>query len=90
MAPYLLHKPVDLVFHISFTVSRIQDYLLAYVRLVSFGILFAATDTVAHPAASFFEDHTATPDSLNSVHYQSLDNSKLTCFLWVSLDNSQN
>ena len=54
-------------------------------RIVLIGLIFfTASDTVADPAAPLFKDHVTAADGLGPVHYQSLNNRKLTCFPIIS------
>ena len=67
---HLLDEPVNLVFHIQYTITRVSDHLLAYMCFVFLGfVLLTAPNAVANSAAPFFEDHVAPADGLNAVHY---------------------
>ena len=67
---HLLDEPVDLVFHIQYTITRVSDHLLSYMCFISVGfVLLTASNTVANSAAPFLEYHVAPPDGLNAVHY---------------------
>ena len=76
---HLLDEPVNLVFHIQYTITRVSNHLLTYMGSILVGfVLLTAPNAVADSAAPFLEDHVAPADGLNTVHDKSMDDSKLT------------
>ena len=67
---HLLDEPVNLVLHIQYTITRVSDHLLTYMCFILVGfVLLTASNAVADSAAPLLEDHVASADGLNSIHY---------------------
>ena len=78
---YLFHKPVNLVFDVSVSISWILFHELANVVVILRIIFLSASYTIADAATPLLEDITATTSPLRSVHNETVNNGQLASCL---------